>query len=172
MAEYELTREQYEALTVRRGIVRTWWGKGLLRIFGSLLVLGIFTLIIYLRQWLFAALILAFVAFVIIQERRRDPLRFQHDTFQSGRIKFEVFPDHFRISSGLNLVQLEYSQLMCLLEYPRGFIIVDHSGFRATIPKEALSEAERSTLVALQASFPKIARRMYVESVESRPTAA
>jgi hypothetical protein len=172
MAEYELTREEYEALTVRRGIIRTRWAKGLLRIFWFLLLLGILALIIYFRQWLFGALILGFIAFMIIQERRRDPLGFQHDTFRSGRIKFEVFPDHFRISSGLNIVQFEYSQLMFLLEYPRGFIIAHHSGFRATIPKEALSEAERSTLLALKASFPKIARRMYVESVESRPTTA
>ena len=57
MAEYQLTQEEYEALTRKLRPVRSWWGRGVARVLGTLLILGMFALLIYLHQWLFVILL-------------------------------------------------------------------------------------------------------------------
>jgi len=161
MAEYKLTRQEYEHLLDRPLIIRARWARYLWRALFVLITLGFFVLLVYVRQWLFAAFALLFIVFVIVMGRRFEPADFERDSFKAGRVEVEVLADMIRICAGVNQVQFAYAELADVLEYPRAFVICHRSGMQVRIPRGPLSETETSTLVGLQNVIPKIARRMY-----------
>jgi hypothetical protein len=161
MAEYQLTRHEYEQLVDRRPVARAWWVKYLSWVLLVLITLALFMLLAYLRQWLFGAFVLLFIVFIVVMSRRFEPVDFARDSFKAGRVHLEVLPDAIRIRAGSNQVQFAYAELGDVLEYPRGFVILHRSGMQVRVPKGPLSEAEVSTLIGLQHALPKIARKMY-----------
>ncbi len=161
MAEYELTRQEYERLCQRGPVVRIWWAKLLIRLLIALAALVFFALILYFHQWLFAALVLMFVVFVFVMERRYNRVDFHSDCFQAGRVQVEILPEIIWIRSGVNEVRFSYAELAGVLEYPRCFLIHHNSGFQMRIPRDRLAENEISILAGIQNVLPKVGRRMY-----------
>lgn len=161
MAEYQLTKQEYERLFLKGDIVRSLWVKVLTRILLILVALACFALILYIRQWLAAALVVSFIVFVALMGRRYTRVGFGQDCFQAGRVQVEILPDMIRIRSGMNEVQFAYAALDGVLEYPRCFVIHHYSGFQVRVPRERLTESEVSQLVGLQSVLPTVARRMY-----------
>src|SRR5437867_1394851 len=160
MAEYQLTKQQYEQLLDRPVAARPLWVGYLVRILFVLITLACFVLLAYLRQWLFGAFVMVFTIFVVVMSRRFEPADFARDPFKAGRVQVEVFPDAIRVHAGVNQVQFAYAELADILECPQGFVIHHRSGMQVRVPKGPLSEAEVSTLVGLQSVLPKIARKM------------
>ncbi len=161
MAEYQLTKQEYEQLLDHRLAARPLWVRYLANILFVLITLACFALVAYSRQWLFGAFVLVFIVFAAVMSRRLEPVDFARDPFKAGRVQVEVLPDAIRVRAGVNQVQFAYAELADVLEYPRGFVIHHRSGMQVRVPKGPLSEAEVSTLVGLQSVLPKIARKMY-----------
>ena len=129
----------------------------------SLLTAALLTtvVVVYFQQWLFALLVVAFIVFALRLGRRFDREAFERDIFKSGRVRVEVLAEVITFHAGTSSVALPYSELSHLLEYPRGFLLLHHSGIQLRVPRSALTESELAILVNLQRALPKIAMRMY-----------
>ena len=161
MAEYQLTRDEYESLEQRERTPRPWMLRILLRALFLSIIVTLLGLVVYFRQWLFAAVLLFFIAFVVFMERRFQPKEFQRDSFKSGLVRVDVLRDQIHLTAGPNQVQFVYAELECVFEYPRCFVIHQRSGFHARIPRNRLTTEEIATLTALQHTYPTIAKKMY-----------
>ena len=100
----------------------------------------------------FAGLAYLLISWAPAQERRG----FEHNSFASGPISLLVESKFCRAESGLNVLQLSYSELLTFIESRSHFELNHRSGARLLVPKASLSSGELAHLQSIHERFPHV----------------
>jgi hypothetical protein len=151
MAQFSLTREEFQRLNFVPK-KRTWKSYAAWAVALVALVAGI-----AIGQYAFAilwALILAFFYFTLFRFTPKLEAANLISPFSLGPFHLELRPDSYTVRAGASTLDLHTNELSMVHDYGDYFRLDHSSGSSVYLPKQALTDEERSIVLEYKARFP------------------